>query len=54
VVRANGAVGASITTAREYLGGALEALAPFGDTPGARALGEVGDHLLASIPTVPA
>ena len=38
VVRANGAVGASIATAREYLEGALEALAPFGDTPGRPAL----------------
>ena len=54
LVRANGAVGASIATARDYLEGALEALAPLGDTPGARALAEVGDHLLSSIPTVPA
>jgi len=54
LVRANGAVGASIATARDYLEGALEALAPLGDAPGARALAEVGDHLLSSIPTVPA
>jgi heptaprenyl diphosphate synthase len=52
LVRSNGAVGMSIATARQYLEGALDALAPLGDTPGARALGEVGDHLLASIPTV--
>ena len=38
LVRANGAVGASIATARDYLEGALDALAPLGDTPGARAL----------------
>jgi heptaprenyl diphosphate synthase len=54
LVRANGAVGASIATARDYLEGAFDALAPLGDTPGARALAEVGDHLLSSIPTVPA
>ena len=54
LVRGNGAVGASIASAREYLGIALEALEPFGDAPGARALVGMGEHLLSTVPTVPA
>jgi heptaprenyl diphosphate synthase len=54
LVRTNGAVTASIATAHDYVGRAVDALEPLGDTAGAAVLLGAARHLLASIPTVPA
>jgi len=50
----SGAVASAIVTARSYLDGALEAIAPLEGTPGYVALRGAADYLVASIPAVPA
>jgi heptaprenyl diphosphate synthase len=54
VVRANGAIAASVTTAREFVERAVEAVAPLHDTPGGAALRASAEHLLVGVAAVPA
>jgi heptaprenyl diphosphate synthase len=51
LVRANGAVAASIDTARRFVDDAVAALEPVSETPGGRALRAATQQLLLSIPT---
>jgi heptaprenyl diphosphate synthase len=54
LVRTNGAVSASIATARQYIDRAAEAIAPLSGTAGGGVLLSAAEHLLANVPAVPA
>ena len=54
LVRANGAVAASIATRAGVPRRAADAVAPLGDTPGGDALRASAEHLLVGVAAVPA
>jgi heptaprenyl diphosphate synthase len=54
LVRTNGALGASVATARQYVDRAVAAIAPLGDSAGGGVLLSAAEHLLASVPALSA
>jgi heptaprenyl diphosphate synthase len=49
IVRSNGAIDEAVNLARSYVSGAVEALAPLGESPAASALAGAAHHLLEGI-----